>query len=294
MKKIIPFLISTLLILNCNAHIASDPCSFKFVLSDPYGFGWYPYDGIKITVDGIDYGFLNLAWGSSYVEKIILLPSGEMQLFWIGSFSLNYHFEIYDSSDELIYTSPEDMNGGLFFTYQIDCLSNMECLPIKDFEWRYIEEEKQVNLSWTAPESVELIGFDIYRNDSLIAHITPTITSYSDNTANLENGNYKYCVIPVYPFECDLEVECLEVPIYVGIKNYENNITIYPNPVSNVVNIIGTDIANVKVFFFFLQLILNKHNSNTINVSELQNGIYILSIETTTKQITRKKLIINH
>jgi hypothetical protein len=292
MKKISIFLFSVILTMNCvSAHIASDACNFKFLLYNDAGYGWPSTTGIEITVDEIDYGFVHLAWGTSYGEVIVALPSGEVQLVWHGMFvTAIYHIEVYNSSEELIYTSPDDI-GGLFFTYQNEC---PECLPITDFEGVYIQEEEQVNLSWKAPESTALTGFDIYRNNSLIAHVAPTIISYSDNTAQLESGNYKYCVAPVYPFECNLDEECFETPIRIGIKSYESYIMVSPNPANNVVNITGMDIANVKIFNNIGQLVLNQHNTNTINVSELQNGIYLLSIEVTTGYITQKKIIINH
>jgi hypothetical protein len=281
--------------MNCvNAHIASEPCNFKFILWDDTGIGCPPGIGIQITVDGIDYGFVTLPWETAYTEEIVALPSGEVQLFWIGIFSIRYHFEIYNALDELIYTCTELLPGGLFFTYQNECPDDNDCLPITDFEGIYISEEHQVKLSWKAPESNDLTGFDIFRNDSLVAHVDATTIFYSDNTVELETGDYKYCVVPIYPYACDLEDECREIPIYVGIKNYASTIDIYPNPADNIVNISGADISNVKVFNNIGQLILNQHNTNIINVSKLTNGIYLLSIETTTKQITQKKLIINH
>jgi hypothetical protein len=293
MKKIIPFLISIILILNCNAHITSDPCNFKFILSDDAGIGMPPLIGIAITVNGVDYGFVNLPWGTAYAEEIVALPSGEVQMVWHGGFPSRYHIEIYNASNELIYTSP-DYISGLFFTYQNECPDDIECLPIKDLEGAYHPDIKQVNLTWIAPESADLLGFDIFRNDSLINHLPPTIISYSDSTDNLENGNYTYCVIPIYPYECDLEDECREVPINVGIKNYEDNIMIFPNPANKIANISGVDVANIKVFNNMGQLILTQSNTNEINVSELTNGIYILSIETLTGDITQRKIIINH
>jgi hypothetical protein len=293
MKKIIPFLISIILILNCNAHITSDPCNFKFALFSTAGVGWGAGDYIKITVDEIDYGLVYLPFGlgNDSAEVIVSLPSGEMQLVWIGNFAPIYYFEIYNPSDELIYTSPEFLPaGGLFFTYQNECPN---CPPLTDFKGVYIQEENHVNLSWKAPETTALLGFDIFRNDVLIDHVAPTIIFYSDSTANLESGNYKYCVIPVYPFECDLDDKCFETPINVGIKNYEDHITIYPNPANNLINISGDMVLEVKIYNNIGQLIINKYNTNIIDASKLTNGIYIVSIETTTGNI-QKKIIINH
>jgi len=311
MKKIITFLLSTVLIMNyvnlaandymyseneqksyATTRSASELCNFRFILEESNGFGWFSSSGIKITVDGIDYGLVRLPLFSSYAEEIVPLPSGEVKLFWTGGFSDSYHFEVYNPLDELIYTSPADLNVGLFYTYQNECI---ECLPITDFEGVYNAEEYQVNLSWKAPESTDLKGFDIYRNDELIDHVPPSTIFYSDNTAELEEGEYKYCVLPVYPSVCSLDEECFETYISnVGIVDYKDDILIYPNPANNIVTISGTDIANVKIFNSMGQLILTKHNTNSIDVSELTNGIYILSIELSIGHIIQKKIIINN
>ena len=269
-------------------------CNFRFVLENPYGIGWYPDHGIGITVDGVDYGLLALPYGvgNYYAEKIITLPSGEIQLSWIGVFDLDFnHFEVYNSSEELIYTCLNYLEG-LFFTYQNECV---ECLPITGFEGVYFPEEHQVKLSWEVPESAGLIGFDILRNNGLIDHVSPSTISYSENTEELETGDYKYCVVPVYPSICTLDEKCFESYISnVGIINYKDNITVHPNPATNFINITGDRVSTIKMYNNIGQLILTQQNTNTINVSTLTDGIYLLTIETSTGQITQKKIIINH
>ena len=273
------------------ANIHGTLCNFRFVLEDYDGFGWFPSAGIGITVDGVNYGFLKLAWGSAYAEEIVSLPSGEVEVSWFGSFPDSYHIDVYNSLEELIYTSPSLLNGGVFLAYHNECI---ECVPITDLEGEYISETDQVNLSWKAPEGDELIGFDIYRNDELIEHLSPLTTFYSENTEKLEDGDYTYCVIPVYPSICTLDDQCFEVNINVGVKDYENSISIYPNPAHSIISIAGAEIVNIKVFNKIGQLISTQHNTNIINVSSLTNGIYLLTIETSTGQIIQKKIIINH
>jgi hypothetical protein len=287
--------------MNCvNAHIASEPCNFRFLLWDTGEIGWYPDSGIEITVDGIDYGFVNLAWGTPSAEEIVSLPSGKVQLFWVGSFILSrFHFEVYNSSNELIYTSPEFLPEGLFYTYQNECPDDIECLPITDFEGVYIQEENQVKLSWKAPESMDLTGFDIFRNDSLIAHVAPATIFYSDSTANLENEDYKYCVVPVYPFVCDLEDECFETYISnVGIKNYEAHIMIYPNPAKDELQVTSDElqIESIAIFDVFgrKQNAENrKQNAEKIvlDISNLYSGIYFVKIITEQGSVTKKVVV---
>ena len=270
-------------------------CSFLFILKDALTSGWSSSCGIQISVDGVDYGIVTLPWQQgNYAEIIKMLPSGKVQFTWLGSYDyLRNCFRIYNSSNELIYESPyPGLDDEVFLIYQNEC---PECIPLTDFEGIYIAEEHQVNLNWTAPESADLIGFDIYRNDILIDHLSLSIVFYFDNTAELEDGDYKYCVVPVYPSECTLDEECFETYISnEGIVDNKDNILIYPNPATHSINISGNMVSEVRIYNNIGQLILTQHNTNTINVSKLTNGIYILSIEISTGYISHKKIIINH
>ena len=279
-----------------NAHFEEEGCNFTFLLEDPIvSWGWSSSNGIQITVDGVDYGIVTLPWGGGgYAEEIRKLPSGEVQFRWLGDFSYPRHcFEIYNSLDSMIYKSDKYLPDELFLIYPNECPYSVECFPITDFEGVYIAEEDQVNLTWKAPESTDLIGFDIYRNDVLIDSLPPSTVSFSDNTKELDNGNYKYCVIPVYPIECDLDEKCFETNINVGVINYKDNITIYPNPATNLITISSNRVLAVKVYNNIGQLILNEYNTNEINVSKLTNGIYILSVEISAGNTIQKKIIIN-
>jgi len=279
------------------SYAKSDLCEITISMWNTAGTGWPNNTGIEITVDGVNYGIIKLLYDFEIYEgeETVLIPSGEVLFSWVGNnFQSNYYgFEIYNTLGELIYKSPVSLPHGLFSTYQNECPGFVECLPITDLEGVYIPDMQQVNLTWIAPESDYLKGFDIYRNDELIERVSPSTVSYSDNTEELENGNYTYCVIPLYPVECDLEDECI-TNIYVGIIDYKDNILIYPNPATNLITISGDMISKVRMYNNIGQLILNEYNTNEINVSQLTNGIYILSIETLTGHIIHKKIIINN
>ena len=274
-------------------HLEGEGCSFRLRLQDPAGGGWLDV-GIQITVDGVEYGIVTLPWlGGGYEEVIRILPSGKVQFTWIGEFYYPRHcFEIYNSLDSLIFKSDKNLPNEVFLIYQNECIA---CVPITDFEGVYVSEEHQVNLSWEALESDGLIGFDIYRNDMLIDQLPPATVSYSENTAELEDGDYKYCVIPVYPSICSLDEKCFETYISnVGITKYKDHIMVYPNPAKDFINITGDRVAELRIYNNIGQLILTQYNKNEINISGLTNGLYILTIETITGHTTQKKLIINH
>jgi len=127
MKKFAIFLISaTLLLCSVNLNAQTDGCQFRFVLTDPAGFGWPSGTGITVIVDDVEYGFVTLPWGTPTTKDSVQVPLGEVNFLWTGDmtfFYLRHYFEIYNSLGELIYTSPNEF-GSLpepFFTYQNEC-----------------------------------------------------------------------------------------------------------------------------------------------------------------------------
>jgi len=127
MKKFAIFLISaTLLFCSFNLNAQTDGCQFRFVLSDPAGFGWPSGTGITVTVDDVEYGFVTLPWGTPTIKDTVQIPSGEVIFLWTGDMTYTnsrHYFEIYNSLGELIYTSPNEF-GSLpepFFTYLNEC-----------------------------------------------------------------------------------------------------------------------------------------------------------------------------
>ena len=305
MKKIVIFLISAILMFisaNLSAQTEknqTDGCNFRFVLVSLPGVGWPDTDGIEVIVDGVNYGFLNLPWGTPSTEETLLLPSGEVNFSWMGGVLLGamQYFEIYNALNELIYTSPDMLTPGVFFTYHNEC---SECLPLTDFEGEYNQKTKVVNLSWVAPESEYVTGFDIFRNGEWIDHVAPSVNSYTSQTDTLENGDYKYCVIPIYPYICDLEEKCFETYINnVGIKNYSLDLLLYPNPAQNELRVTSYEllITNVEIFDVFgrkqKSRKAEKQNAGremVIDISNLANGIYFVEI-TTEKGVITKKVI---
>jgi len=288
-------------------------CQFRFVMKDPKGIGWSSKNRIEITVVDVDYGSVTLPWGTPYKEEIVLLPSGEVNFFWIGPFSAGSHcFEIFNSYGKLIYESPMSFpSEGLFFTYQNEC---PECTPLTGLVGEYNEETQLVHLSWVVPENEELTGFDIFRNGEWIDHVGSIVNSYTSQTDTLKNGTYKYCVVPVYPFICDLDEECFETYI-LGIQNHASGLYIYPNPAGDELRIMNYElrIKNVEIFDVFGRNVGNKFPSNllegwtrsgrggkegchpqadgvVINISHLPAGVYFVEI-TTEKGVVTKKVI---
>ena len=64
------------------------------------------------------------------------------------------------------------------------------------------------------------------------------------------------------------------------------NISIFPNPVKNTLNIQG-EMESVEIFDVFGKLVLTSTN-NTINTSDLADGIYVVNVNTSDVIITKR------
>ena len=77
----------------------------------------------------------------------------------------------------------------------------------------------------------------------------------------------------------------------ISETTFDNSISIYPNPTTNILNI-NTTLQNFQASVFSItgQLILDKKNSYTIDVSELPTGLYVFKLQdlNSNKTITKK------
>lgn len=92
-----------------------------------------------------------------------------------------------------------------------------------------------------------------------------------------------------------LKVTCNDCPI-VNVEDMEtHNITVSPNPATNniKVNLAGDGKAQIQLFNLVGQLVYNETatTNTTINVSDLQNGIYMLKVIQNNKVYTSKVVV---
>ena len=78
-----------------------------------------------------------------------------------------------------------------------------------------------------------------------------------------------------------------------SISEVENaNVSLYPNPVTNILNIDAQGIQEVNVMDINGRTVMNMQNTNTIDMTNLASGVYFVRVITTdvvsTQKITRK------
>lgn len=84
----------------------------------------------------------------------------------------------------------------------------------------------------------------------------------------------------------------------VNVNEYEflNNVNIYPNPASSVINVSAENLTNVKVYNAVGQLIYTEETENdnvNIDTQNWTNGLYYVTVETVDGNSTSQKIIVN-
>ena len=158
--------------------------------------------------------------------------------------------------------------------------------PVSNLEARVVSEN-DIELTWNAPINAEPTKYNIYRNDALIGNTAQT--SYVDE--DLESGIYNYAVTAVYE---DGESEKATATATLTVSVAENNevvFTMYPNPAKDFVTIESAKDAVVKIYSVNGQMLSQQNISegiNTINISDLNAGMYFISVDETMVKIVKK------
>lgn len=185
-----------------------------------------------------------------------------------------------DGSSELVTFSNPVLNFNTFIT----------ALPLTlvDFNAELVNEEVLIN--WITEEEEDLSHFEIERSENGIDFETIEIieargiineTNYYNTTDwDLQSGATYYRLKSV-DFDGTTYYSNLEVIELTTAKNYEINV--YPNPVSDWVNIKSESIINTVSIYNTagLNVLTTEANTNTarLQVNELQKGQYFITIQ---------------
>lgn len=159
----------------------------------------------------------------------------------------------------------------------------------------YFEDgEFGARLSWDkADYEFTLDRFEIYRSENgvdykLVNRIvnTPSITHYEMTDQVEYGGLYIYRIIAFYQNECESEPLDIEVLVidHTGVdENSADNIAVYPNPTSGVVNIKAEAMQKIIIVNMMGQMVMSQdvdNNEVMIDMSAFENGMYLVNIMT--------------
>ncbi len=189
------------------------------------------------------------------------------------------------------------------------CASAGDCMGASNFDYEYVGDNYRIKLSWSRPEvSTGLSGYYLYRKfgeDGIYERIRllgASATSYTDNTANVE-GDYYYRLYAYYG-----SIDCTSAPaslkddptkFYLKVYYSPTDVNeqevaalkLYPNPAQQSLNIEADGMTHVAVYDLLGQMVYEqelKSNEFTINVSDWEEGIYLLKVQTCDGQVIRR------
>lgn len=209
-----------------------------------------------------------------------------------------------------------DSNGGIIFDVSRNSLNQDQLLLSSstglflsnDFgtTWEMILDEN-VNKAQFSPISIDTIIAFKYSSDFGSFELFSSI-NMGDSWQNISNDD----LLNVISSQADLVFNEDSADIYIGtidlgLMKYrlnfsglntpnfnEEEVLIYPMPSHDLINIeskAGNSITGVKLTDMVGKLVLQETNKNVIDVSTLQNGIYILSMKFSDGNILVKKII---
>ena len=115
---------------------------------------------------------------------------------------------------------------------------------------------------------------------------TPSISHYECMDQVDEPGLYFYRIIAFYVNDCASDYAQIEVEIidYTGFgESFADNVSIYPNPTSGMVNIKAEAMLQVSVVNMMGQVVMIQSVDNDevmIDLSTFGNGMYLVNIMT--------------
>jgi gingipain R len=149
----------------------------------------------------------------------------------------------------------------------------------------------QLGLNWDEMENA--IAYKVYRNGNAIA-TTPN-NSYIDATVD-QGVSYSYAVQTICTNGQSGFSATINGQTTTGISDFDNEWRIFPNPATQVLNVEGSNIAEISLYSAIGELVYSgrpANNHTEINVADLVRGMYLVRITTHDGQTSIKKVILN-
>ena len=150
-------------------------------------------------------------------------------------------------------------------------------------------------LTWSEPESsLPVEGYQVFRNEQLINNEQLIINNfYLDE--DLPVGEYEYYVVTHYTTGCVSDTSNhVEETIELGVKEFSEEIAIFPNPTTGQLTIDNGQLTidNVEVFDVYGRKLFEQkaegRKQKEIDISDFRAGIYFVRIATEQGVVIKK------
>lgn len=150
------------------------------------------------------------------------------------------------------------------------------------------------NFEQAVPFGEAILGYNIYRDGKKINSSEINTLTYSDATV-VPDSKYEYYVTTLWNTGCESKASN-KVTVSTKPDGLEDvnasDITIFPNPANNKVNIKG-EYSSLRMYNSAGLIVLDQNEkSDHVDISSLQRGIYIIELSNGTEVINRTKLVV--
>ena len=121
-----------------------------------------------------------------------------------------------------------------------------------------------------------------------------TSASYTKQTFTVNQASESlYLRIRSVQNDDRLMIDDFELTSYsLSIETLKQGLSLYPNPASEMVYLQGKSPTKAQMYTVSGQLVYEKINPKTIQVSDLQRGLYIVQIHTLNNEVLTRKLVV--
>lgn len=155
-----------------------------------------------------------------------------------------------------------------------------ELLPVQN-----LKSTEEYIIKWDAPASGTALSYNIYVNNELIDNTTELYYEFEGIAKSAE-----VCVTALYQ-NGESPKECITVD-WLNIADLNGNVSLYPNPSSSIVNIDGVSVYKVFIYNNLGQLVKELSNTNQIDVSSFNTGVYFLNIIDVNNNNYNQKIVV--
>jgi hypothetical protein len=152
---------------------------------------------------------------------------------------------------------------------------NETCNAPTNFTVLYSHECVPATLSWNPPASGNTLGYNVYRDETMIAEAIME-TTYTDNDFETTEA-HTWSVKTVCETVTGNPVSKTLAACHNSINEYLKNLSIFPNPASQKVTIRVDNFQKVEIYNIFGQWI-ESQSSNVVDVSTYNSGIYLFKV----------------
>ena len=276
-------------------------CEVIFELYDNNNDGWNGAALIVSYSDGTPDEAFTILEGMTKTYKRKIANEVEVSLEWVkGTWDLENSFVIKTESDNIIYRNGGFLNNGFLYSWINNCSCQNNsfemCEPVKNLNADI--NKKNVILTWNAPNDQEFIKYEIYRDTKLVGE-TDGLSFVDTNIEHNRAFSYTYSVRPIYE-DCIGSFKSIIAQWGVDVNEYSHNINVnvYPNPANDKLYIetltptqTPTQTPTIDVYDIYgrrQQTIVNGQQTLSIDLSELNAGIYFIKITTEEGSIVKR------